>query len=105
MIGIHQDRNTLETSSDNYVRGLLQGNPYLRATTNFSRTYVAGRQGYMITLSGRSPVTGRTEVVNVFTTQLRSGELFYAITVVPENEAYSYNNAFRNLLNSIRLRD
>ncbi|MBK9766795.1 MAG: hypothetical protein IPP63_07145 [Chloracidobacterium sp.] len=54
-------------------------------------------------LAGRSPVTNRNEVVTVYTTQLSSGELFYLVTVVPEAEAVRYDNAFRNILGSLRL--
>ena len=56
-------------------------------------------------LSGRSPVTNRTEVVTIYTAQLRNGGLFYVATVVPEGEAGSYSTAFRAMLNSIRLND
>jgi hypothetical protein len=50
-------------------------------------------------------LTNRNEVVNVITTQLRNGNLFYVVAVAPENEASNYNYAFRNMLRSIRLGD
>jgi hypothetical protein len=68
-------------------------------------TSVGGRRGYAAQLSGRSPVTGRNELTTIYTTQLRSGALFYTVTVVPSEEAYNYNNAFRGMLNSIRFID
>jgi hypothetical protein len=58
-----------------------------------------------IVLAGASPVTGRNEVVTVYTTYLRNGQLFYIVTVVPENEASTYNNAFRNLVGRVQLND
>ena len=106
MIGIYRGQNNdLQTNTQSYVNEILQGNSYLRQQTGFNQTSVAGRQGYTTSASGRSPVTGKTEVVTIYTTQLRSGELFYTVTVVPDDESFNYNNAFRNVLSSIRLND
>lgn len=104
MIGIYRgSANNIAQDSESFVNGMLQSNSYLQKRSNYSQAYFAGRQGRAITLSGRSPVTGRTEVVTTYTTLLRNGDLFYAATVVPEDESTSYYNAFRNMLNSIRL--
>jgi hypothetical protein len=107
MIGMVQSRsNNLQQATEDYVNGLMQGeNNYLRQAANYSRTTLGGRNAYATTLSGRSPLTNRNEVVNVITTQLRNGNLFYVVAVAPENEASNYNYAFRNMLRSIRLGD
>jgi len=104
MIGVFQgQRKGLAADSEEYVQGVLQGNDYLRERGGYSEVTVARRQGYTITLTGTSPVTGRIEVVTVYTTQLNSGDLLYVITVAPDNESSAYSSAFRNMLNSIRL--
>lgn len=104
MLGLYRGQSSdLAGNSDEYVDGILQGNTYLSKRSGFSRTTVAGKQGYSIVLAGRSPITGRTEVVTVYTVQLSSGDMLYVATVVPDNESTSYYNAFRNMLNSIRL--
>ncbi len=107
MIGVAKNSGggDFAQASEEYVNGLLQseGNSYLRQNTDFARATVGGKNAYATVLSGRSPLTNRNETVTVYTTQLRSGDLFYVITVAPENEAASYNSAFRNLLASIRL--
>lgn len=104
MIGIYQGQsNNLQQATQDYVNSVLQGNPYLRQRTNYSQTRIGNRQGYTTTLAGRSPVTGRSEIASVFTTMLNNGDLFYIVTVSPEDEAASYNYAFRNMINSIRL--
>jgi hypothetical protein len=90
-------------ATDEYVNELLQSNPYLRRQDALTRTTVSGRQGYRTTLSGRSNVTGKTEVVTIYAVMLRSGELFYIATVSPRDDAYRYDNAFRNLVSSVRL--
>jgi predicted Zn-dependent protease len=106
LVGIYRGNSTdLSQATEDYVDGILQSNDYLRKRSNYSQTYVGNRQGYGIVLSGRSPITGRTEVATVYTTMLKNGDLFYVVTVSPESEATSYNNAFRNMIRSIRLSD
>ena len=105
MIGIVQANGQLDQATENYVQGLLESNNYLRQRTGFSQTRLAGRQAYTTILSGRSPITGETENVTIYTTQLRNGSLFYVAAVAPQSESYSYNTAFRNMVNSIRLND
>ncbi len=106
MIGIYNGRNNnLARDTEAYVNDMFQGNSYLSQRGSPVQTYIAGRQGYTVTLSGRSPITNRTEVVTIYTTQLRNGGLFYLDTVVPDTEAQNYSYAFRAMLNSIRLND
>ena len=96
--------NLLQSTRD-YVNELLQANTYLRQTGGLQRANVAGRTGYATVLSGRSNVTGETEVVTVYTAQLRSGDLFFVAAVAPQDEAYRYTSVFRNMVSSIRLND
>ncbi len=106
MIGTYSGKSgELASDSQDYVNGVLKDNSYLQQRNGFSRTYVDNRQGYTTSLSGRSPITGKTENVNIYTTKLRNGSLFYAITVVPNDESYNYSATFRNVLSSIQLND
>jgi Zn-dependent protease with chaperone function len=95
----------LQQASNEFVSALQQGNGNLRARGNYQRTDVDGRYGLLITLGNTNEATGRPEIINVVTTQLRSGDLLYLITVSPENEYSSYQNTFLNLLRSLRLND
>ncbi len=104
MFGIHRSRNSdLYYSTEEYVSGMLRANPYLRQTSSYQRTTVSRQAAYMITFEGTSPVTRRSEIVTVYTTELRDRDVLYLITVVPANERFSYNNAFRSVVNSVRL--
>ena len=104
MIGIYRSQGSgLANSSQAFVSGMLQNNQYLTQQNNFSRTTVAGRQGYTTVLSGISPVTNRSETVTIYTAGLRSGDLLYIAAVSPEAESYRYNSVFRNMISSIRL--
>jgi hypothetical protein len=106
MFGIYAGSSRrLETDTEEFVRGLLQANRYLRQRDQFSRVNFAGRQGATTTLIGRSPVTGRNEVVYIHTAMLSNGQLAYVASVAPENELFRYDNTFRNMLNSIRFND
>jgi len=88
-----------------YLDELLQANTYLRQTGPAQRATVAGRTGYAAVLSGRSSVTGRNEIVTVYTAPLRSGDLFFIATVSPEQESARYNSVFRSMVSSIQLND
>lgn len=106
LIGVSRtNQQNLANATEEYANGILQANSYLRRTTNYSRTYIDGRSAYAVILSGRSPVTGQTEYALIYTTQLRSGDLFYVVGVAPRSQSSAYNRAFNNLVRSIDLND
>lgn len=106
MIGIYRGAtNNLSRDTQALVQGLLQANNYLRQQGGYQNTRLGGRQALATTLSGRSPVNGRIEVVNLYTAQLQNGEVFYFAAVAPQDEGARYNNAFRTIMNSIRFSD
>jgi hypothetical protein len=95
----------LRSATDEFIRGLAQGNGNLRQQSNYQRGTIDGRNALAINLSNVNEATGRSEIVTVYTTLLRNGDLFYMIAVAPQNEYGSFNGAFRNVLSSIRLND
>ena len=104
VIGIYRSRySDVYSASQEYLDQLMRRNPYLRRASDFDRTSISRQTGYEIELEGVSPITGRRELVTVYTTELRDRDICYMITVVPENERYAYRNAFRGVLNSVRL--
>lgn len=106
LIGLYQPRSrNLERATEDLVSELLQNNSFLRQQSDYARTTISGRAALATLLTGTSPVTRRVEEATVYTTMLRGGQLFYIVTVVPENEASIYDNTFRNILRSIRLND
>jgi Zn-dependent protease with chaperone function len=106
ILGIDQTQSrNLQQATNQYLNEVLQGNPYLRAQSGSTRTNVSGRVGLATTLSGRSPVTGQTEIVTVVTTMLRDGSIFYMNYVTPQYDQRNYQNAFNQILRSIRLND
>jgi len=102
--GIIQNASStdLRTASDQYVTGVLQGNPYLQANGNYQRGQLDRREALRRRLVGNSPVTGRRENVDVYTALIGGGQLFYLVQVVPGNEQGQYRTAFDNIVNSVR---
>lgn len=100
---VNAQSNNLREASQRYVNALLQSNPYLRQQRGFRRATIDGRQALSTRLVGRSNVTGRTEIVNVYTTMLPNANVFYMIGVTPRDQSQVYNRAFRNMLQSLDL--
>jgi Tfp pilus assembly protein PilX len=77
----------------------------MRPQSDYIQGSVAGREALGMTLSNLNEVTGRTEIVIVYTSMLRNGNLFYMISVAPQNEYNNYEAVFQNVLRSIQLND
>ena len=93
-----------QKATEEFINSLKQGSN-LRARGGFKPMEVDGRQGQLITFDNTNEVTGRAEIVNIVTTQLQSGELFYMITVSPADEYQNYQNTFARILRSVRLNE
>lgn len=100
---VNAGTNNLQTATDRYVGGLLQSNSYLQQQSRYQRTSLGGRRALSVQLAGRSPVTGQTEIVTVYTAMMRNGQLFNIVTVAPNNDARQYDQAFAGLLRSVQL--
>lgn len=95
----------LRLASDRFLASVLQTNPHLRRQGAYRRSTIDRQPALISVLSGRSDITGQTEVVNVHTRLLESGELFYLITVAPGADQRRYRNAFNAMLRSITISD
>ena len=94
----------LQRGTDEIVSGLAQANNSLRASGGYQRTTMSGRTALLSTLSNLNEATGQQEVIRLITTQLDNGKLFYMIAVVPQNDR-NFEEAFRNVLGSLRIND
>ena len=95
----------LNRATQQYVSDLLQSNSHLRAQGGLRQHSISGRAARQVTLVGRSPVTGQTEIVNVYVTSLRNGDIFYVNVVAPQRDYRTFEPAFIEVLRSIRLND
>jgi hypothetical protein len=105
MLGVQKGQGgTLQQESDAYVQAIAKSNNYSQQG-GYSRGTISGKSALRTVISGQSDITGRIEIVTVYTSQLSDGSLLYVLTVSPENETSSYSRAFTNFVNSIRVND
>jgi beta-barrel assembly-enhancing protease len=105
MLGIQKgEGGNLQQESETYVQAIAKSNGYSQQG-GYSRGSINGKNALRTIISGRSDITGRTEIVTVYTTLLSDGTLLYVLTVSPDNESSSYSRAFTNFVNSIRIND
>lgn len=95
---------TLSDATNTFVNAVLQGNPGMRVAGAQQQVRISQRAGIATALVGRSALN-QTERVGLYTTLLSDGNLFYYLTVVPENDAPAYSAAFDRVGASIRLND
>jgi hypothetical protein len=106
-VGVAQSQSgNLRQATDAFINSLAQdSNGNLRQQGGYQNGTIARRNALAINLSNVNEATGRTERVTVYTTLLRNGQLFYMITVAPQDEYSNYQSAFRTILSSIQLND
>lgn len=93
--------NSLQAATDRLLSNLSRGNRNLRQEGSYQRAQVGNRNGLSLALSNVSEVTGRREVINIFTTLMRDGNLLYLVFVAPQEDYRNYQRAFQNIANTI----
>jgi hypothetical protein len=99
------ETHDLQTATQELLDSLARGNPNLSRPSRFERVNLGDRRGLRTTLSNRSEASGGTETIQVITTQLRDGNLFYAIQVAPRDEFSAYRGAFERIAGSLQFTD
>ena len=92
----------LREATNTWLKAVAQSNPEMRVEGSQHAVQIAQRSGIATPLVNPSPLGGK-ERINVFTTFLSDGVLFYYLTVVPEKDAQAFDEAFRRVGESIRL--
>jgi hypothetical protein len=92
----------LRAATDELVDSLRRGNQNLSSASRYLRWSVGDRSGLRTTMSNSSEASGRREIVELFTTQLRDGNLFYVLGVAPREDFDEYDDVFRRVVGSIR---
>jgi beta-barrel assembly-enhancing protease len=95
----------LQQATDEFIGNLGQGNQNLRQRSGYTRGALSGRTALATTLVNVNEATGQQELITVYTSFLRNGDLFHMIAVAPQNEFNSYQGVFNNILRSIRIND
>jgi hypothetical protein len=85
-----------------WLQAVAQNNPELRQAGQQQSLRISQRSALATPLSNPSPLGGQERIV-VCTTFLADGTLFYYLTLAPEKDAESFEDAFRKIAESIRL--
>jgi hypothetical protein len=93
-----------EATSD-FIQALKQSNRRLSVRSESVNAIVAGRRALQTTLDNVSDATGQSEVIQLLTTRLRDGKLFYIVAVAPSADVGGYQRTFDQIVRSIRLTD
>lgn len=100
---VQTQQRSLQQATAEFVNSLTQSSNSMRARGTYQRMDVDGRFGELISFDNVNEATGRAELINVVTTQLRNGELFYMISVTPRDEYADYQNTLLTILRSLKL--
>jgi Zn-dependent protease with chaperone function len=99
------ETHDLQTATQELLDAFARTNPNLSRTSKFERVNVGDRAGLRTSLSNRSEATGGSETIDLITTQMRDGNLFYAIAVAPRDEYGSYRSVFDRIVDSVQFSD
>jgi hypothetical protein len=94
----------LQRDTEQLLQNFAKSNPNLRSRGSRNEP-LGGRTGLTTTLSNTSDVSGRPELVNVSTTQLRNGNMLFMIAVAPESDYDDYEAAFRRVRQGLQISD
>jgi len=103
LLGITQVGITdLKEANERFLEIVLKGNSYLAKKEASIASSINERPALATTLSGNGR-EGNVESVTIHTAVLANGKLFYVITVVPEQVSGDYVEAFKNLVQSVKI--
>ena len=89
----------LREATNRVIRGLQSQNPNMRVTKEQGQIRLGNRSALWILLSNDSPIGGRENLWLV--SVLQSKGLVYYVFVTPEQDFSDYQEAFRQIINSI----
>jgi hypothetical protein len=92
----------LQAATRAWLQAVAQANPEMRLAGSQQQVRISQRSAIATPLVNPSPLGGQ-ELIGVYTTFLADGTMFYYLTVVPEREASTFQDAFRRIGESIRL--
>jgi Zn-dependent protease with chaperone function len=101
--GVTQGTGNLQRDTQALLQGLARSNPNLRQQGNYRRDSLGGRSALSATLSNVSDVTGQPEYITITTASLTDGNILYMVGVAPQSEARAYDQAFRQVRQSVSI--
>ena len=92
----------LRDATTEWLNTLNESNPGLRISGEQRSTRISQRSAIATRLVNPSPLGGR-ELIDMYTTFLSDGKLFYYMTIVPEDDEDTYRAAFQRVGQQLRL--
>jgi beta-barrel assembly-enhancing protease len=86
------------------LSAFAQNNPELKQAGDVQDVRMAQRSALGVPLANQSSL-GKTEMIGLYTTFLADGNLFYYVTIVPEDDAQAYGPVFEKIGRSIKFKD
>jgi hypothetical protein len=102
---VRAQSNSLRAATEELIGALAQGNRNVRRAGGYQRGTLGRREALAVSLTNISELTGRPELVSLYTTMLRSGELFFLIAVAPQHESQDYQRTFMAVLGTVTVND
>jgi hypothetical protein len=99
------ESHDVQTATDELIDSLARGNPGMSRPSGYQSTNVGNRRGLRTRLTNTSESSRRPEAIDIYTTMLRNGNLFYAIGVAPRDEFNDYESTFQRVVGSVQLND
>jgi len=99
------DKHDLRATTDDFIAScvLIRRSP--GRALRYRHVTIGHRPGLHTVLSSVSEATGEPEQIEVFTTLLRDGALFYVQAVTSRRHALDYASTFRRIVESIEIMD
>ncbi len=100
---VHTDRYgqaSLEDATDQLIDDLRHSNPAVRIARRHERVRIGGERALSTYLTNDSPTGGKESLWLV--TVLRPDGLLYFVSVAPERDYDDFDQAFQNMLSSVR---
>lgn len=99
------DKRNLRSTTDDFIESYVLAAPSPGRTFGYRRVTIGDRPGLRTVLSTVSEATGELERIEILTTLLRDGTLFYVLAVTPRDCALDYAGTFRRVVGSIEIMD
>jgi hypothetical protein len=99
------DKHDLRATTDDFIDSYVLPSPTAGRTFRYRNVTIGDRLGLQTVLSSVSEATGEPERIEMFTTLLRDGALFYVLAVAPRQHAWGYASTFRRVVQSIEIMD
>jgi Zn-dependent protease with chaperone function len=94
----------LKDATATWLKAVAQSNPELRQAGDSQYVKMSERTALNVPLTNPSPLGGK-EQIELYTTFLSNGDLFYYFSVAPEADARTYQPVFYRIAQSIRITD